>query len=79
VAWYNTNASTACKMAERMRADIEALAIEHRGSAASQVVTVSIGLVTSAMQEQETLESLYRRADKLLYKAKQQGRNRVET
>lgn len=42
-----------------------------------QNVTVSVGL--SAMHAQDTLESLLRRADEALYRAKAQGRNRVST
>ncbi len=79
IVWYDTDAPTGYMMAESVRADIQALAIEHRGSPVSQAVTISIGLITSTMHEPETLESLYRQADKLLYQAKQQGRNQVVT
>jgi diguanylate cyclase (GGDEF)-like protein len=63
----NTGMEGAVEAAERLRAAVEA-----RGG-----VTVSIGVVAYLAQEQQ--ESLIGRADAALYRAKQNGRNRVET
>jgi diguanylate cyclase (GGDEF)-like protein len=54
------------------------LAIAHEKNEAWGMVTLSIG---AAMQEQPAgeLVSLFRQADKRLYQAKQQGRNRAVT
>jgi diguanylate cyclase (GGDEF)-like protein len=72
-------------LAESIRAECEALAIPHPASSAAPVATLSIGLIcarSSLVSGRESAvvndwESLYRRADALLFAAKQQGRNRV--
>lgn len=53
---------------------IHALGIAHDASTTARVLTVSIG--AASFDGQETLESLYRRADAMLYEAKDAGRNR---
>lgn len=60
--------------AERMRAAIEASSFET--DAGNLSVTVSIGCSTH--QPQDTYETLFKRADQALYRAKENGRNRVE-
>lgn len=63
-------------LAERVRADIAATVIEHEGHVIP--VTVSIGVATHGEgSESESVEALVARADAALYKAKEQGRNRV--
>ena len=63
-------------IAERIRADVEALVIEHEGKRIP--VTVSIGIaVHDAETPAESIEALIARADAALYKAKQNGRNRL--
>jgi diguanylate cyclase (GGDEF)-like protein len=59
--------------AERLRAAVEALAIPHP---AGGVVTVSAGV--AALQDDGTPDDLFELADQALYRAKQNGRNRVE-
>jgi len=60
-------------VAERLRESVE-----HRPLTSDNVpVTISGGLVE--WRRDETLENAMRRADRLLYKAKNAGRNRVET
>lgn len=62
--------------AERIRAEVEALVIEHEGKRIP--VTVSIGVAThEADREYESVEALVACADAALYKAKETGRNRV--
>ena len=63
--------------AERVRQGIQACAFEHEASALG-VVTVSIG-VAALSETQEHWESVLRNADNALYKAKNQGKNRIET
>ena len=63
-------------VAERLRAAVEALRIEHLGSPAA-VVTVSIGAASTAMRGEATATILIAAADKALYEAKCAGRNQV--
>jgi len=60
-----------------IRKAIENLKIPHSQSAAAKVVTVSAGLLTISPDETLTEDEIYKRADILLYKAKEAGRNRV--
>ena len=61
------------RVADRMRKAIASLAIETGGMQLN--VTSSVGL--ALWNKEETAEEFYRRADKQLYEAKRQGRNRV--
>jgi two-component system, cell cycle response regulator len=61
--------------AERMRAAIERLALDHP---AGGVVTVSAGVAVMDAAEADTPEAALKRADDALYRAKEAGRNRVE-
>lgn len=61
-------------LAEAVRAGFET-ADFHTADGTAVSVTLSSGLVT--YRAEETLDSLLERVDQLLYKAKQQGRNRV--
>ena len=62
----------ACKqVADKLRANLEKIGFHFRGK--SITVTASCGL--SAYREEESPEQLFERADKALYKAKEQGRN----
>jgi diguanylate cyclase (GGDEF)-like protein len=66
---------------EKIRSGIEELAIEHQDSSVAAVVTVSIGAATSIPTTERSTETavagVIERADKALYQAKRQGRNRV--
>ncbi len=68
-----TNLSTAMRCIERVRAAIEALKLPH-GDAPAGVVTVSGGVASARQGKWETLVA---NADRALYDAKSQGRNRV--
>jgi diguanylate cyclase (GGDEF)-like protein len=61
--------------AERMRAAIEALGIVHPGLTPPGVVTVSGGV--ACLGGGETVARLLGRADAALYRAKEEGRNRI--
>ncbi|MGF1481059.1 MAG: urea ABC transporter substrate-binding protein [Cyanophyceae cyanobacterium] len=72
----NTSLEGASRVAEQIRQEIQQLKLNHAASAVSQYVSVSIG-VSSRIPSQEPLEMLVADADTALYKAKEQGRNRV--
>jgi diguanylate cyclase (GGDEF)-like protein len=67
-----------CKqIAEQMRQKIEALRIRHEGSQVQTVVTMSFGVAATTASGADTLDDLVAAADKALYRAKEEGRNRV--
>jgi hemerythrin-like metal-binding protein len=57
---------------------VAALAIPHAHSSAAPVVTVSVGALTAVCRHDATPGDLFKQVDALLYKAKENGRNRVE-
>lgn len=61
---------------ERIRRDIEALNIEI-APGSGQVVTASFGLSSTVPDERIRATEVYRLTDQALYRAKEQGRNRV--
>jgi diguanylate cyclase (GGDEF)-like protein len=75
---YDTDGSRARSAAELMRRSVEALAIEHGGSRAAGVLTVSIGAAVVAPEGARSPGGALQLADEALYRAKSQGRNRVE-
>lgn len=70
----NTSREHAMDIAERLRRRVEALEISELP--AGTRVTISIG-VAEMQPYEETVANLMQRADKALYSAKQQGRNKV--
>ena len=68
---HETNAGNATKHAERLRAIVEQHPFETIGQ-----LTCSFG-VTEFRKDKDTVKTLIKRADDALYKAKQNGRNRV--
>lgn len=71
------DAGAARRLAEQIRRDCEALALPHPEGPAGPVVTLSLGLAACVPSEDMSLEQLLAQADAALYRAKQQGRNRV--
>ena len=70
----NTDASGAMQVAEQVRTRIDRLRINHEDELLS--VTASIGLCADIPQRREQQDLLCQQADKALYQAKEQGRNR---
>jgi len=76
--YFTKNASDALSIANQTKKNIENLQIVHENNSASKYITVSIGLyLYNSKQENLTPEQIYLKTDKLLYKAKQNGRNQV--
>lgn len=67
----------AIKVAETLRANVEAMKMEHKDSRISDVVTVSIGVATFDKHSLVAPENLVQKADEALYEAKNSGRNKV--
>lgn len=70
------NAAAAMTLAERIRSTIEARVFYSRGCKVQ--VTISMGLVVSLCNSSTSVDQLVQEADQMLYKAKRNGRNRVE-
>lgn len=65
-------------VANRMRLAIASLKLPHARSAASSTVSVSIGIASTGGESTMEFRILIEAADKALYRAKKNGRNRVE-
>ena len=71
-----TEASSAIRMAERIRRSVEALAIPHEAIGAHGIVTMSCGTAAAPVSMISASE-LIAGADAALYAAKRNGRNQV--
>jgi len=76
VVMPDTNADTAALVAERLRSAVESKPFSLREAGASLSVTASLGIATITL-EVDTPEQLLKQADRALYQAKSDGRNRV--
>ena len=73
-----TRSADAYALGERLRENILQLEIPHAFSTAASVVSVSIGGVTAdTLNDADSPDGLLERADKMLYRAKETGRNRT--
>lgn len=75
----DTDAEGAAKIGAQLREAVLALEAPHDQSQVAPHVTLSLGAATMVPNPDETPTSLVEQADKLLYSAKQQGRNRLLT
>lgn len=66
-------------LSESIRVSIMELKIPHVFSPVSNQVTVSIGLASGSISEEDEITQLLENADIALYKSKTNGRNRVES
>ena len=65
------------KLLKKVCSNIEGLAIPHAQSPTAPVVTISIGGTSTVPQMGDDFKDFMEIADKMLYKAKKDGRNRV--
>ncbi len=72
-----TDSQGALHICDNIRQAIHDLAIRHEGSSISDRVTFSYGVVSGIPKPGGTPETFKQAADKLLYQAKAQGRNKV--
>ncbi len=71
------NINNALEFVNKIRFNIEDEEIPHEKNSASQYVTASFGLICLNANNIEDSDSVYKNVDELLYKAKEEGRNRV--
>ena len=72
----NTNLSGATAIAEQIQKAIKTLAIPHKTSTVSPIVSISLGVASLIPTATESPKQLIASADRSLYAAKQQGRDR---
>jgi diguanylate cyclase (GGDEF)-like protein len=77
VLWTENRLAEAKRVARKLRQNIVNLNIPHVTSPVAPYVTVSIGLYMMRGGSQDTPEELYEHADRALYQAKEQGRDRI--
>jgi diguanylate cyclase (GGDEF)-like protein len=72
------NAEQSLSLAEKLRVAVEKRRLRHPNSPVSHYVTLSLGVATVIPKDTLSAARLLDFADKALYLAKQNGRNRVE-
>lgn len=74
----NQDESRVAQLAESVRRSIENEKIPHKLNTSSQYLTASVGYVVKELERKNfNFDDLYEEADKALYKAKENGRNKV--
>ncbi|OLP19970.1 hypothetical protein BST81_02545 [Leptolyngbya sp. 'hensonii'] len=78
VVLQNTDLQGAVTVGKRIQSRIYELQIEHRGSLVRPYVTLSMGIVSLCPTGDITTDQFINQADRLLYQAKQEGRDRIK-
>ena len=73
----HTNLGGALHVAETLRSNIESMKLPHEKSQITDHITISIGVATLKPSKGNFYSELIELADKALYEAKKNGRNRV--
>ena len=73
----NVEASQALKIADKIAVNVKNLHVTHQKSSVSQYVTISLGVYSLVPSFESSPEMLIALADKGLYQAKAEGRNRA--
>lgn len=73
----NTPQKGALNIAEEIRTNVQNMEIEHVKSPPLKIVSMSLGIATSDTDTSISHEGMVSRADKALYRAKEEGRNCV--
>jgi diguanylate cyclase (GGDEF)-like protein len=73
----NTDALGAVSVAENIRSAVKSLQIAHEASGVCPYVTISVGVSTIIPNHENDFQALVNAADRALYQAKSQGRDRV--
>jgi len=73
----NTGIAGAAVVAEKLRTAVESLGLEHAASAFGRV-TISLGVAAAVPDRRSSPDRLMGAADRALYQAKAEGRNRVQ-
>jgi diguanylate cyclase (GGDEF)-like protein len=73
----NTDALGAVSVGESVRAAVKSLQITHEASKVCPYVTISVGVSTIIPNSENEFQALIHAADRALYQAKSQGRDRV--
>jgi diguanylate cyclase (GGDEF)-like protein len=74
----DTDIRGAVIIAERIRQEVQDLAIPHAGSEILNCITVSVGVATVHYSKDDTVATIITQADEQLYRAKALGRNRIQ-
>ena len=79
VVLANTDAEDAAFLAEKLRSRVEALSLFHKNSPINTYITISVGVATMQLNQNDSFDSLIAAADAALYEAKGAGRNCVKS
>jgi diguanylate cyclase (GGDEF)-like protein/PAS domain S-box-containing protein len=77
VVWGGSTLEHAVKLADKLLKEIARLEIPNKYSSTEKYMTASIGLAEKIPEKGSKMQELIAKADKMLYKAKQSGGNRV--
>jgi len=75
--FYGNNKENILSFVDRIRENVEALGISHVGNSASSFVTISMGVHIISPERSKDPKTAYIAADEALYRAKEEGRNRI--